>query len=213
MVKLDPHLLLVNKEYLFDPQMLNMFDMVNVTDSDGKTYVEQQTYNAFLNLKKYMEDEYGLTLLLTSAGRTIETQQKVLEEMIALNGEDAKKTTALPGQSEHHTGLALDVRPFPIKLLKTHNFVKDKISKRLANHISPTPAQKEKMYAVLHENLEKFGFILRYTKDKQEFTGYPAERWHIRYVGEKHAKNINQQNMCLEEYLEFLKSNQTLLGE
>ena len=160
-----------------------------------------------------MEDEYGLTLLLTSAGRTIETQKKVLEEMVTLKGEDAKKTTALPGQSEHHTGLALDVSPFPIKLLKPHNFVKDKVSKRLANYVGPTAAQKEKMYAALHSCLEQFGFILRYTKDKQALTGYPAERWHIRYVGKQHAQTINEQNMCLEEYLEFLKSNQSSLGE
>ena len=70
----------------------------------------------------------------------------------------------------------------------------------------PNKEEKDLMYANLHASLEQFGFILRYTKDKQETTGFKPERWHIRYVGLENAKAMNEKGMCLEEYVEYLQS-------
>lgn len=54
----------------------------------------------------------------------------------------------------------------------------------------------------LKENCKEFGFIIRYTKNKEELTGYNYEPWHIRYVGINIAKEIYSKNLVLEEYLE-----------
>ena len=210
MTKIDPYLTIVNKEHNFDESMLEQFNMIKVKDSDGPTYMEEKTYEALGNLSEFLAKKHGIKIGLTSAGRTVERQQQVLNEMIALNGEKAKQTTALPGQSEHHLGTALDVYPTSLK------------SKILTNITKPLPKDVRKdvvnpirddLYAKLHASLEQFGFILRYTKDKQEKTGYPAERWHIRFVGKENAKQMNASNMCLEEYVEFIKSNQNVMGE
>lgn len=54
------------------------------------------------------------------------------------------------------------------------------------------------------KNAEKYGFILRYGKDKTDITGIMYEPWHFRYVGVENAKIINIKNMCLEEYIAYL---------
>ena len=56
------------------------------------------------------------------------------------------------------------------------------------------------------ENSHKYGFVLRYPKDKESITGIEYEPWHFRYVGKEHAKVMKENNFCLEEYVEYLKS-------
>lgn len=209
MTNLDPHLMVVNKTQHFNPKMLENLKFEQIEDEDGKTYIEKDTLKAFEELQDYLHNKYDMFLSLTSAGRTIETQQKVLEEMIAIKGQKALETTAKPGESEHHTGLALDVIPhtkLSDALIKSAQIMPKKIR---AKSIAPI---KNILYANLHASLEQFGFVLRYTNDKQEITGYPAERWHIRYVGKENAKEMNKRNMCLEEYAQFLKENSANLA-
>ncbi len=91
----------------------------------------------------------------------------------------AKTVVALPGGSEHQTGLAVDIS---IDGSLTEKFASTKAGKWLA------------------ENSYKYGFILRYPKDKTDITGIIFEPWHFRYVGETHAKIMYNQNLCLEEY-------------
>ena len=86
---------------------------------------------------------------------------------------------AKPGESEHHTGLAIDIK---------------------SGDTSPFIISKE--YVWLKKNAHKYGFILRYPEGKEEITGYAFEPWHYRYVGKKIAKFITKNNMTLEEYIE-----------
>ena len=57
------------------------------------------------------------------------------------------------------------------------------------------------MWNWLRENSYKFGFILRYPKDKIDITNVTNEEWHFRYVGKDIAKEMKEKNICLEEYL------------
>ncbi len=93
----------------------------------------------------------------------------------------AAKVVAVPGTSEHNLGLAVDL---------------DSVEQSYEN---------TKQFKWLSENAEKFGFVLRYPKDKQDITEIIYEPWHYRYVGVKAAKEMNDLDMCLEEYLEYLK--------
>ena len=89
-------------------------------------------------------------------------------------------TVADPGTSEHHTGLAFDMTVPGKTFCDT--------------------AQ----YRWMKEHCWEYGFILRYTDEKQDITGFLGEEWHYRYVGKEHAMRIHELDMCLEEYIEYM---------
>lgn len=90
----------------------------------------------------------------------------------------ASVTVADPGASEHHTGLAFDMTvPSTSMFLGT------------------------RQCTWLHQHCWEYGFILRYTDEKQQITGFAGEAWHIRYVGTEHSLAMQQSGQCLEEYL------------
>ena len=91
---------------------------------------------------------------------------------------------AVPGFSEHHTGLALDISNLEDGLTKNNN----------------------KTYEYLRNNAHKFGFILRYPKGKEWITGYAYEPWHYRFVGIDAAKIIYEEGLTFEEYHAKYKS-------
>ena len=207
---MDKYLVLVNKNNNFDPTILEDYEMVSVKDSDGKTYVEKETLKTFEKLIAVMKKR-GIGLSITSAGRTIETQQKVFEQIKRLKGEEvAIKQVAMPGQSEHHTGLAFDVGVHKLLLPAEQAIYQSQLLTRIANKIKrPTKEEENAMYAVLHEELAECGFILRYPEDKKAITGVEVyEPWHIRYVGVEHAKAMQELGMCLEEYVAYLKEQE-----
>lgn len=98
---------------------------------------------------------------------------------------EASKAITLPGTSEHEIGIALDI-------------TSDEYWK-LDEDFALTGAGKW-----LYENSYKYGFILRYPKDKEDVTGIMFEPWHFRYVGIEAAKVMKDNNLTLEEYLESL---------
>lgn len=95
----------------------------------------------------------------------------------------AAKSTAVPGTSEHQTGLAVD-------LVDSNYWGLDDAQASM-------PAQKWLM-----EHCWEYGFILRYPSDKEAVTGIVYEPWHYRYVGLQAARTIHEQGLCLEEYLQ-----------
>ena len=105
-----------------------------------------------------------------------ENCQKTITRVLA--EEKASTEVARPGTSEHHTGLAIDF-----------------------NSVSPT-FENTAMYKWLDKNAQDYGFILRYTEEKQSITGVIHEAWHWRFVGINEAKKIKASGLCLEEYLE-----------
>lgn len=92
-----------------------------------------------------------------------------------------------PGTSEHQTGLTVDI------ILRGVD--------SLSESFGETDAGKW-----LAENAHKFGFVLRFPKDKEDITGIIYEPWHFRYVGRTHATAMYEMGLCLEEYIEHLNS-------
>ena len=90
-----------------------------------------------------------------------------------------KKTVADPGSSEHHLGTAFDIT------IPGTSFGSTKQAKWLAEHCW------------------EYGFILRYTEEKQNITGFLAEPWHFRFVGTEHSLIMRDEHLCLEEYLDL----------
>ena len=131
--------------------------------------------------------EEGIDIVMTTAYRSYEFQQILWDNYVAQKGEEeANKTSARPGESEHQTGLAADLSTSEIDYRNSSDFADTEAGRWVAEHA--------------HE----FGFILRYPQDKTEITGYSYEPWHIRYVGLTAAEDIYENGLALEEYLEQL---------
>jgi len=94
------------------------------------------------------------------------------------------KSVALPGTSEHQLGLAVDVS----------------VNGKLSAHFGSTRAG-----VWLQNNCGRYGFIVRYPKEKTQITRIVYEPWHLRYVGIPHALYMHEHNMCLEEYITHVK--------
>lgn len=95
---------------------------------------------------------------------------------------EAGKWVAVPGTSEHQTGLAVDI-----------------MSTRYLELDEGQEATAEQQW--LMQNSYKYGFILRYPNNKTEITGIYYEPWHYRYVGIKAATEMFEKGICFEEYL------------
>jgi D-alanyl-D-alanine carboxypeptidase len=127
----------------------------------------------------------GIQLKAVSGYRSYATQKALFQSNADLKGEeDANRTSARPGQSEHQTGLAMDVSSASANYELEPEFGDTKEGKWLAQH------------AYEH------GFIIRFLKGKEDITGYSYEPWHVRYVGKAAAKGITKQNVTLEEYFD-----------
>ena len=185
------YLELVNKDNLIKDSYFNDLKLVDTIDIyNCPIKVEEETYKAYLKLKEYIES-INIYIGIESAYRTIEEQQKIIDEFKEKYGEEyVLKYVAPIKTSEHHTGLAIDLN---IKI--DNKYSEDSNNLEVINKI------KKETYEEIHKHLYKFGFILRYPKNKELITGYNYEMWHIRYVGLEPAKYIYENNLTLEEYL------------
>ncbi|MBR5253371.1 MAG: D-alanyl-D-alanine carboxypeptidase family protein [Clostridia bacterium] len=129
----------------------------------------------------------GDWLLLTSGYRDVAEQQGIWDRNLAQSGEEyTKMYVASPGHSEHHTGLAADLSFF------TYSY-------------ASIPVADHEFRTWLWDNCADYGFILRYEEDKTAITHIAYEAWHFRYVGVPHAYAITALDMCLEEYIDYIK--------
>lgn len=125
----------------------------------------------------------GVALAGVSAYRPNAYQKALFNRYVQQDGlEKARTYSAVPGTSEHETGLAIDVSGADGKCAATSCFAGTKEAKWLADHA--------------HE----YGFIIRYPEGKDAITGYMYEPWHLRYVGNEVAQAIEEKQTTLEEY-------------
>jgi len=186
----DPLLILVNKDYaLPEDYKVELREL-----SSGLASVAEVLYE---DLQEMLNDGMGegLHFVVCSGYRSPERQQELLDEDIracmakGMSYEEAydevTRETMPPGHSEHSTGLALDIVSLDHQLLDDEQ----------AN----TPECRW-----LRDNAWRYGFILRYPKEKEDITQIDYEAWHFRYVGREAAQYIYENNLTLEEYLENL---------
>lgn len=129
-------------------------------------------------------------LLIRSAYRTREEQKELYDARVESDGAaKAEKYVAKPGYSEHETGLCFDMSVY--------------------EDYENTYISDEPDYLPIYDMAYKYGFILRYPADKTAVTGINYEAWHFRYVGLPHAYFMTENNLCLEEYIEKLRSDYT----
>ena len=128
-------------------------------------------------------------ILINSAYRTKEDQEAIYNSYIEEYGQEyADDYVALPGYSEHHTGLAIDFTIYQDNG-QAHTF----------DELTSYPEW-------LNTNGHKYGFVQRFKADKVDITKISYESWHYRYVGKPHAFYMVTNNLCLEEYIDALRS-------
>lgn len=192
------NLILVNLDHPLTEELdEHLIDLKVAKVAKGRRFDERaaQDLYAMFDAAK----EAGHNLYSRSTYRTFQLQQTYYDAHVnnymkqgMTRAEAEKKTeeyTARPKTSEHHTGLAIDIT--------TDEW--ENAGKGLSTSFENTEACKW-----LKENAHKYGFILRYPKEKESITKIKYEPWHFRYVGEKHATKIYRQGICLEEYIASL---------
>ncbi len=150
------------------------------------------------SLKQMLADarKEGLSPLICSSYRTNAKQQKLYNNKVkeykrwGCSSEEAEELAsywvAIPGTGEHETGLAVDIVSRDYQILDEKQ--------------EQTDVQRW-----LIDNSYKYGFALRYPTDQKEITMINYEPWHYRYVGVDNATYMKEHDMCLEEYIEYLK--------
>ena len=119
-------------------------------------------------------------VILRYAYRSENDQQELL---------DKGSSTTPVGHSDHHTGMGIQLR--------------------YTNGDNTYLLSSDETYDWLYDNCHKYGFVVRYPEGKEEITGVEDYTDYFRYVGVAHATYMKANNLCMEEYVELLKTNYT----
>lgn len=189
------YMVLVNQSNPLPEGWEEALETTTITNSVGdEVVVESKAYEAYCALKDAVEKDLEgyekgeVRLELDSAYRSVAAQQKIVDDFTEKYGEDyVKKYVAVPGYSEHHTGLALDLY-FTIDGKDVYE--------------NEDLVQYPDIWDAVHARLPEFGFILRFPKEGEAITGYSYEPWHIRYLDDPDtAKEITDKGITFEEYM------------
>ncbi len=182
---------LVNKQNPLPKNYDSMIETELVYEGDRDGYVDKRA-------AKYAKDmfaaalEDGIDLWVVSSYRTIDYQQQNFDRSVQQrmdNGmtyddayADTLREVAMPGESEHNAGLAMDIMSVEYTSMDDAGF------------------ENTKAFEWLDKHAAEYGFILRYPKDKEAVTEIIYEPWHYRFVGIYYANEIKESGLCLEEY-------------
>lgn len=188
-------LVLVNKGHPFSYS--KGLDLVSIYDHKNECYFVRdkdvllgQDVMAHLNdLLEGFHEATGLAdVNVVSGFRTYDLQQELYDEALAKDGAvHTAMFVALAGCSEHHTGLAVDFSIFH------------------TNGGTSASFDGSGEYSWFNDNAWLYGFVLRYPDIKSSVTNVGSEPWHYRYVGLPHAYYMEQNDLCLEEYIDRLR--------
>ena len=177
---LNTNLILVNKyNYLTEDYIPENLEPIDIAYARSGMQLVREAKEAFETLSEDAKKE-GKNIIAMSSYRSYDYQVNLYDNYVATDGKEAADTySARAGYSEHQTGLAVDVY----------------------NKVLPyTSFEETEEFNWMQENAYKYGFILRFPKDKVNITGYQYESWHYRYVGKEAAKYIHNHDLTLEEY-------------
>lgn len=178
---------LVNKSYSLNeedaPDDLVLVDVPTVLESVEIRQMRQVAADALKEMFSAAEEE-GIILHARSGYRSYQTQVQLFNNYVENHGEEAaNRYSARPGESEHQTGLAMDVTSESVNYQLTEAF-----------------GETEEGIWV-KENAHDYGFIIRYPEGKEAITGYIFEPWHLRFLGKELATDVYESGLTYEEYL------------
>ena len=189
--------LLVNKDHPVSEDFVPA-DLVRVKDVAGGLMTYQTdsiqgvraAVDALADMIRAAQADGITPWKLREGYRTIKDQKKIYDNRVDKYISEGKTRSqaiartkievAEPGASEHHTGLAFDLNVPGESFIDTAQYV------------------------WLKKHCWEYGFVLRYTDEKEDITGIIGEEWHVRYVGRDHAQKMTEMDFCLEEYIDYL---------
>lgn len=164
--------------------LVELTDMPTVLSNPEVNQMRKPAYEALKELFAAAEED-GYDLYARSGYRSYNTQVSLYDSYAVAHGKEAADTfSAKAGQSEHQTGLVMDIT------CEAMNF-------QLDDTFGETEEGKW-----VSKNAHKYGFIVRYPKEKEDITGYMYEPWHLRYLGVELATNVYESGLSLDEYFE-----------
>ena len=176
------YLMLVNGQHFLDesykPDSLVLF-------KKSYCYVEQKALSPVVEAFKAMQQECKKE---TDAQLMVNSAYRSYKQQITTHKNNDKRYVAQPGNSEHQTGLAIDVTSL--------------------QHPEKWAFDKSKEGVWMRENCHKYGFILRYPEKQSRILGYSYEPWHLRYVGKDVAKQIHDEDITFDEYYAYYLERQ-----
>lgn len=179
----------ITPDTILEPTFIKGIMIVNKKYPLPKSYNKGENPEARKQVNKLIKDmqDKGLNVSNQTSGfRSYEYQAKLYNNYVKGHGKEAAdKFSARPGYSEHQSGLAFDLIDNQGNLLGAEE----------------TNNSSKKAAEWLAENAHNYGFIVRYKEEFKNETGYNAETWHLRYVGEEVAKKLYSENISLERYL------------
>ena len=174
-------LVLVNSQHAYSPDTKQ--DLIPVHESYPNILLEREAVQA---LSRVMEQIDGWRYIVPVSGwRSLEEQLEIYANSLRETGpEFTAKFVAMPGHSEHQTGLAIDLGLLQPEI----DFIR--------------PAfPYEGICQKFRELAPAYGFIERYPAGKESITGIAHEPWHFRYVDTPHSEVMAFKGLTLEEYL------------
>ncbi len=171
-------IIIVNKSYPLSKNYVPVGTHKEINSANCQECLIEEVYQAYSKMRKDASD-LGMTLWIASGYRSYEYQTGLYNSYVSKHGQDLADTySARAGYSEHQTGWCFDL-----------NTVNDAFANT-----------KEGQW--INENSYKYGFIIRYPKEKETETGYKYEPWHLRYVGADLASKLynNGNWITLEEH-------------
>ncbi|WP_250229614.1 M15 family metallopeptidase [Anaeropeptidivorans aminofermentans] len=191
------YLTLVNRENVLDKSFGPEKTMVisdYIKHTKSPIVIEEEAGQKLILMFDAMKEDGFKNIAVVSGYRSYEYQEDLHKKQVKKHKKypkdeairRASKIVAPAGCSEHQTGLAVDVSTSAVGYELNEAF------------------EETEDYRWLRENSYKFGYIVRYTKEKRHITGVIYEPWHLRYVGEEAAKEIVEKSLCFEEYCEML---------
>ena len=187
-MNLGGYLFLVNRDYPltadYVPEDLVIPDVKRASDA---VLLRRDAAAGLEGLFTAAKEEKGFVLVAVSGYRSYSTQNAIFARKVASVGrQKAMLLVAPPGCSEHQLGLAMDIGTS-------------------RDHSLTFAFGKTEEGIWVAENCWRFGFIIRYRDEWTDVTGYSYEPWHLRYVGEEHARRIYEMDIPFEYYIEQLK--------
>lgn len=153
------------------------------SEDNPKKQLRKEAADALEELFSSAEED-DIHLFAVSGYRSYERQESIFAANVEQDGEEHANTySAKPGESEHQTGLVMDISSEDVGFDLTTDFGATTEGEWVKNHS--------------HE----YGFIIRYPKGKEDITQYQYEPWHLRFVGVEAATKIKENEETLEEYL------------
>ncbi len=169
---------------LVEPNVAFSFDEPN-----EKRFMRKEAAEALEKLFARADSD-GVELRAVSGYRSYARQKVIYDTKVRTSGEEeAARLVSIPGNSEHQTGLSIDVSSPSVGNGLEENFGDSSEGKWLAEHAP------------------EYGFVIRYPEGDEAKTGYAYEPWHIRYVGTDIAPDLAASELTIEEYFDdaFIK--------